>query len=67
MTPSAKVVKGYEPIMPTYQGQLTEEGLLQLISYIKTLAQAKPAAAPSTAAPKAAAEAAVPVRAAAGS
>jgi hypothetical protein len=35
--------------MPTYQGQLSEEGLLQLISYIKTLAQEKPAVPPRVA------------------
>jgi len=34
---TAKVVKGFEPIMPIYDGQLTEEQVLQLIAYIKTL------------------------------
>jgi cytochrome c oxidase subunit 2 len=33
----AKVVAGYQPVMPTYQGQLTEEQVLQLIAYIKSL------------------------------
>jgi cytochrome c oxidase subunit 2 len=28
---------GYPPIMPTYKGQVTEEQLLQLIAYIKSL------------------------------
>ena len=32
------MVKGYKPLMPTYQGQLSEEEILQLISYIKSLA-----------------------------
>jgi len=36
--PSAKIVDGYRPIMPTFKGQVTEEQLLQLISYIKSLA-----------------------------
>jgi cytochrome c oxidase subunit 2 len=31
----AKVVKGYPPIMPVFQGQISEENLMQLISYIK--------------------------------
>ena len=32
-----KVVAGFEPIMPLYNGQLTEEQVLQLVAYIKTL------------------------------
>jgi cytochrome c oxidase subunit 2 len=43
--PSAKIVAGYQPLMPSYQGQLTEEQTLDLISYVKSL-QAEPA--PST-------------------
>ncbi len=37
MMPAASVVEGYLQIMPTYQGQLSEVSLLQLISYIKSL------------------------------
>jgi len=37
LNPAAKVVAGYTPIMPTYQGQVSEEQLLQLISYVKSL------------------------------
>jgi cytochrome c oxidase subunit 2 len=37
MTPTARVVEGYQPIMPTFQGLISEEGLLQLIAYIETL------------------------------
>jgi cytochrome c oxidase subunit 2 len=36
--PAAKIVQGYKPIMPTFKGQVTEEQLLQLIAYIKSLA-----------------------------
>jgi cytochrome c oxidase subunit 2 len=36
--PKAKVIAGYEAIMPTFQGQVSEEQLLQLISYIRSLA-----------------------------
>lgn len=36
--PSAKIVNGYTPIMPTFKGQVSEEQLLQLIAYIKSLA-----------------------------
>jgi len=37
LTPSAKIVDGYTPIMPTFKGQLSEEELLQLIAFIKSL------------------------------
>jgi cytochrome c oxidase subunit 2 len=33
----AKIVKGYTAIMPSYRGQITEEQLFDLISYIKSL------------------------------
>lgn len=39
--PQAKIVAGYPPIMPTFQGQLSEEQLLQLIAYIKSLSPQK--------------------------
>jgi cytochrome c oxidase subunit 2 len=35
--PSAKIVVGYQPIMPTFQGLVTEEQLVQLIAYIQSL------------------------------
>lgn len=37
LNPAGKVVKGYRPVMPTFQGQISEEGLMQLIAYIKSL------------------------------
>ena len=37
VNPHVKIVAGYQPIMPTYQGQISEEGLLQFIAYIKSL------------------------------
>ncbi len=39
LTPSAKVLEGYAPVMPTYQGQVSEEQILQLIEYIKSLSR----------------------------
>jgi cytochrome c oxidase subunit 2 len=33
----AKIVKGYTAIMPSYRGQITEEQLFDLITYIKSL------------------------------
>ena len=37
LNPTAKVVAGYQPNMPTFQGQVTEDAILQLIAYIKSL------------------------------
>jgi cytochrome c oxidase subunit 2 len=37
LQPTAKIVAGYQPVMPTFQGLVTEEGVLQLIEYIKSL------------------------------
>jgi cytochrome c oxidase subunit 2 len=37
LDPSAKIVAGYQPIMPTFRGQITEEQLLQVVAYIKSL------------------------------
>jgi cytochrome c oxidase subunit 2 len=37
LTPASKLVAGYQPLMPTFQGQLSEEELMQLIQYIKSL------------------------------
>ncbi len=40
LQPAAKVVSGYQAIMPTFQGLVTEEGLVQLVEYIKSLTPA---------------------------
>jgi cytochrome c oxidase subunit 2 len=55
LNPTAKVAAGFQPIMPTFQGLVSEEQLLQLIEYVKSLkAQAQvPTARPTTAAPAA--------------
>jgi cytochrome c oxidase subunit 2 len=37
VNPSAKVVAGYQPIMPAYQGLVTEESLMQLVAYVQSL------------------------------
>ena len=37
LTPSARVAAGFQPIMPTFQGLVTEEQLLELIEYVKSL------------------------------
>lgn len=38
LNPSAKIHKGYQNLMPPYQGQVSEEQLVQLIAYIQSLA-----------------------------
>ncbi len=38
LTPMAKIARGYQPLMPTYEGQLSEEQILQLIAYLKSIA-----------------------------
>ena len=35
LNPQAKVVAGFQPIMPTFQGLVSEEQLLQLIAYVR--------------------------------
>jgi cytochrome c oxidase subunit II len=42
LLPNAKIVAGFLPLMPSYQGQLTEDQILSLITYIKSL-QSQPA------------------------
>ena len=37
LNPQAKLVAGYQPLMPTFQGLVNEEALLGLIEYIKSL------------------------------
>ncbi|MBV8728391.1 MAG: cytochrome c oxidase subunit II [Acidobacteriia bacterium] len=37
LNPPAKVVEGFQPLMPTFQGLVTEEGVVELIEYIKSL------------------------------
>ncbi len=37
LNPSQHVTSGYAPIMPTYQGQISEDGLIDLVEYIKQL------------------------------
>ena len=37
VNPQAKIVNGFGPIMPTFQGQITEEQLVQILAFIKSL------------------------------
>src|SRR5215470_17905221 len=39
LQPAAKVVAGFKPIMPTFQGLVSEEQLNALVAYVKSLSQ----------------------------
>jgi cytochrome c oxidase subunit 2 len=47
LVPAAKVVSGFKPIMPSFQGQVSEEQLNALVAYVKSLSQAPAGAAGS--------------------
>jgi cytochrome c oxidase subunit 2 len=37
LAPQAKIVAGYKPVMPTFQGLLSEEDVMRLTAYVKSL------------------------------
>jgi cytochrome c oxidase subunit 2 len=39
LVPAAKVVSGFKPIMPSFQGQVSEDQLNELVAYVKSLSQ----------------------------
>ncbi|MFO0984804.1 MAG: cytochrome c oxidase subunit II [Planctomycetota bacterium] len=41
LKPLAKVVDGFEPLMPTYEGQVNAEQMMQIIAYLKSMQAAK--------------------------
>lgn len=44
LDPNAKITAGFEPgIMPVFKGQISEEGVIQLIAFIKSLSPNTPA------------------------
>ena len=47
LQPSAKVTAGYQPVMPAFQGIVTEEQLLALIEYVKSLSTPQQQALPA--------------------
>ncbi len=52
LDPTEKIVKGYQPLMPTYRGQLSEEELMQLIIYIKSMSEESDSVGPEAAGPR---------------
>jgi cytochrome c oxidase subunit II len=56
LTPQAKLVAGYQPLMPTFQGLVSEETVMALVEYVKSLrttagGEPRTAAEPSATAP----------------
>jgi len=49
LNPRAKIVSGYKPIMPTFQGLVSQEGILQLVAYVKSLGDGGAGATPGAA------------------
>ena len=50
LDPGAKRVKGFQPIMPTFQGLVSEEQVNALVAYIKSISAVKPGTAAKTSA-----------------
>lgn len=49
LDPNAKIVAGFEPnVMPNFKGQVSEENVIQLIAYIKSLSPSAPASQQGT-------------------
>ncbi|HEY2779724.1 MAG TPA: cytochrome c oxidase subunit II [Steroidobacteraceae bacterium] len=42
VAPGAQIVAGYQDLMPSYAGQISEEDLLKLVTYIKSLSPESP-------------------------
>jgi cytochrome c oxidase subunit 2 len=50
LDPGAKIVSGFKPVMPTFQGLVSEEQLNALVAYVKSLAPASAGGAKTDAA-----------------
>jgi cytochrome c oxidase subunit 2 len=59
LMPQLKLVEGYQPLMPTFQGLVNEESVMALVEYVKSLQTSPggPATAANSAAPRPAAPA----------
>ena len=49
LNPQSKLVDGFGPIMPTFQGQVSEDQLAQLLAYVKSLGGSQNQGAPTPA------------------
>ena len=46
LNPQAKIAAGFAPIMPTFQGQVSEDDLIRLLAYVRVLGTEQPVATP---------------------
>ncbi|MET0625465.1 MAG: cytochrome c oxidase subunit II, partial [Pyrinomonadaceae bacterium] len=51
LNPQAHIAAGFQNIMPTFQGQLSEEQILQLVAYVRSLGAAQQDASAAGSAP----------------
>jgi cytochrome c oxidase subunit 2 len=42
LLPKSEIAAGYDPVMPSFSGQVDEDQILKLIAYIKSLADRPP-------------------------
>jgi cytochrome c oxidase subunit II len=61
VNPQTKIVNGFSPIMPSFQGQVNEEQLLQVVAYIKSLSTVRTETQTATPPPIAARPSTTPV------
>jgi cytochrome c oxidase subunit 2 len=54
MDPRAKIVLGYDPVMPTFQGRITAPETAAVIEFIRSLRRPEPGAGPAVTSPPAA-------------
>ncbi len=46
LNPQAKIAAGFAPVMPTFQGQVSEDDLIRLLAYVRTLGAEQSVATP---------------------
>ncbi|HYC93571.1 MAG TPA: cytochrome c oxidase subunit II [Thermoanaerobaculia bacterium] len=46
LNPQAKIAAGFAPVMPTFQGQVSEDDLIRLLAYVRTMGVEQPVATP---------------------
>jgi cytochrome c oxidase subunit 2 len=46
LNPQAKIAAGFQPIMPTFQGQVNEDDLIRLLAYVRTMGVEQPVSTP---------------------
>jgi cytochrome c oxidase subunit 2 len=42
LNPQAKIAAGFAPVMPTFQGQVSEDDLIRLLAYVRTMGAEQP-------------------------